>query len=118
MARWMLAVVMVAALAGCWDMEERPAVDNGKLVPVTGWGKLVSVDQVLGMGVMEVEGEPVNFWWQNRLQLAAHGEGALGAPEMKQVQVPFNAKVGDSIYFKGFKTRGEIYVTAARVGKK
>ena len=89
--------------------------------PVRGEGKILSVDQTLGHGTMEIKGETVLFWWQNQLRFGAQGVDVLAlqkSPEMQTVPVALNVQVGDWVAFKGYKMQGEIYVTGAQVIRK
>jgi hypothetical protein len=81
---------------------------------VNGKGTLVAIDQNLGIGTMEIDGKEVRFWWKNRGELASTGDRAAKSPEVQETEIPFEAEPGDTIYFKGVDSHGEIYLTAAR----
>ncbi|MCL2648008.1 MAG: hypothetical protein FWD61_13520 [Phycisphaerales bacterium] len=114
---WLLATGFF--LLGC--MATRETQNPKEMLPVMGEGKVLSVDQTLGQGTMEVKGKTVTFWWQNRIQMGASGtdkEQLLQSPEAREMTVSFHAQVGDWVSFKGYQMQGEIFITGATVIKK
>jgi hypothetical protein len=89
------------------------AFESRGMKPVSGKGTLVAIDQNLGIGTLEIRGKQVRFWWKNRGELASVGEQAEKSPEAQETEAPFKAEPGDTVYFKGFESHGEIYFTAA-----
>jgi hypothetical protein len=97
------------------EEQERHARALKAMNPVSGKGKVLAIDQDLGIGTMEFHGKPVRFWWKNRAYQASVREQAWKDQEVRETDVPFEASVGDTVYFRGVESRGEIYVTAAAV---
>jgi len=101
-------------LLGCLA---KPEPDPRAMIPMAGEGKILSLDQAIGWGTIEVKGQKMTFWWRSLVQTTAR-DGAGHAPELRSVTVPFNAEAGDSVEFRGYKMHGELFVTNARVVKK
>jgi hypothetical protein len=94
------------------------AFESKGLKPVSGKGTLVAIDQDLGIGTLEIKGKQVRFWWQNRAYEASVKEKAWKDPETRETEVPFDVQPGDTVYYKGFESHGEIFFTAAAAYRK
>jgi hypothetical protein len=118
------AVMLMTAGFGCQAHKEKG--DDSRMVKVQGYGRLLSVNQVLGAGTLEIDGKTVNFWWENRVErpaMAPRGTdqdraAMVAAPDASRYTIPFKAQVGDVIYFQGLTSRGDIFLTGAIVKKK
>jgi hypothetical protein len=108
-----LLIVTLSCLLGC--QSQQPSLTNApEFTPITDQAKIVSINQTLGMGSMQLRGETINFWWQNNIRRAAEGPAVLSnSLETSTIPILFNAAPGDTIVFRGFITRGEIYITTA-----
>jgi hypothetical protein len=123
----------LAAAGGCHS--SRPP-DTPGAVEISGKGKLLALDQTLGMGTLDWNGHNVRFWWKNRAetpgaysQTVRDRQGhtrTIGdpinpdadLPPPRVTFIPFNAQVGDTIVFRGFEQNGELYITGATALRK
>jgi hypothetical protein len=99
--------LLAALLCGCG--EKKPPVNPSALTPTEGHGTVLSIDQNLGTGTLDIDGEVVTFWWNNQPSYV----GSLANPEPTKASHPLNANVGDTLYFRGVENRGDIYITAS-----
>jgi hypothetical protein len=78
---------------------------------------VIDIDEELGIGTLEYKHKAVRFWWRSRSYQAAVDRMARTNPEMTVSEIPLNVQPGDTIYFRGVLTNGEIFLTGAAVRK-
>jgi hypothetical protein len=60
-----IVLMLLLPMAAACHQSALPAADSGRMVFVTGQGRLLSVDQVLGIGTLKVDGRGIQFSWKN-----------------------------------------------------
>ena len=111
---WLAAGVMMAAACGETMVKQEEAAPNPLVVK--GRAKVVSVDNTLGLAVLEYEGKRVRSYWQTETVLAQRGTVRADDPVMARwgYREPvvraevFGATPGDTIDFVGMWTGKDI----------
>jgi hypothetical protein len=121
---WLAAGVLMVAACGETVVKQEEAAPNPLVVK--GKAKVVSVDNTLGLAVLEYEGKRVRSYWQTETVLAQRGtvraDDPVKAPvgEYREPVVRaevFGATPGDTIDFVGMWTGKDILLRGVAVVK-
>jgi hypothetical protein len=110
-----MAAVLVAlgllGLAACSSTPEEDAAAARQPVRVQGTATVLELNQKLGVGRLQTEDGPRDFWWNSRVTLPGSDDMYYQAHEYSR---NFPAKEGDVIEYQGIESHGQIYVTHAQ----